>query len=117
LKLTASQYIFANAHTKSHADSKHTPLNLFSIARVHFLKMVILILLMLCLLCLPLVPLYSWTQGGGGQADGETDSAAVTGQTLAKIMGLIVACAFAFGVVLSVCTRAKKHEIFGSCAA
>lgn len=111
------RYIFANAHTKTHADSKHEALNLFSIARVHFLKMVILIFLMLCLLCLPLVPLYSWTQEGSGPADGGTDSASVTGQMLAKIMGLIVACAFAFGVVLSVCTRAKKHEIFGSCAA
>ncbi|KAK3955217.1 hypothetical protein QBC32DRAFT_380493 [Pseudoneurospora amorphoporcata] len=112
------RFIFANAHTKTFSDNKHTPLNLFSMARVHFLKMVILILLMLCLLCLPIIPLYSWTQGGGGdKADDDAHSAAVTGQTLAKIMGLIVACAFAFGVVLSICTRAKKHEIFGSCAA
>ncbi|KAH7635317.1 hypothetical protein B0T09DRAFT_370564 [Sordaria sp. MPI-SDFR-AT-0083] len=114
------RFLFANAHTKTHADSKHTPLNLFSIARVHFAKMVILILLMLCLLCLPIIPLYSWTQGGGGdKKDGESEeeSTAITGQTLAKMMGLIVSCALAFGVVLSVCTRAKKHEIFGSCAA
>ena len=80
---------------------------------------------MLCLLCLPIIPLYSWTQGGGsggggsskGKEDEDSDSEAVTGQTLAKMMGLIVSCALAFGVVLSVCTRAKKHEIFGSCAA
>ncbi|KAK1774852.1 hypothetical protein QBC45DRAFT_24718 [Copromyces sp. CBS 386.78] len=112
------RFIFANTHTQTFSDNKHTPLNLFSMARVHFLKMVILILLMLCLLCLPIIPLYSWTQGGGGdKADDDAHSAAVTGQTLAKMMGLIVACAFAFGVVLSVCTRAKKHEIFGSCAA
>ncbi|KAK3401496.1 hypothetical protein B0T20DRAFT_492207 [Sordaria brevicollis] len=120
------RYIFTNAETRAQTGPKNSPLNIFSIARVHFLKMVILITLMLCLLCLPLVPLYSWTQGGsGGASGGETDSdsdsdsdgPAVTGETLAKVMGLIVACAFAFGVVLSVCTRAKKHEIFGSCAA
>ena len=107
------RYIFGNAQTRIYAETKHSPLIVFSIARIHFLKMVILITLMLSLLCLPIIPLYNWAQPGGGQ----TDEDSVSGRTLAKMLGLIVACAFAFGVVLSVRTRAKKHEIFGSCAA
>jgi len=92
--------------------------------------MVILIGLMLSLLCAPLIPLYMWTKHlnntgeGGGAGDSKThhdasddDSVTINGAVLAKIMGLIVACAFSFGLVLSVCTRAKKHEIFASCAA
>ncbi|KAK3690188.1 hypothetical protein B0T22DRAFT_379341, partial [Podospora appendiculata] len=78
---------------------------IFSHTRIHVLKMVILILLMLSLLCVPLYPLFIWTQG------------TVDGPVLAKIMGLMVSCTFLFGLVLSVCTRARKHEIFGTCAA
>ncbi|KAK7707937.1 hypothetical protein SLS64_006759 [Diaporthe eres] len=41
----------------------------------------------------------------------------IDGKILAKMMGFQVACTLMFGGVLALCTRAKKHEIFGACAA
>lgn len=67
--------------------------------------MSILIFTMLFLLSAPLVPLYGWSQED------------IDGKVLAKMMGFQVCCTLAFGGVLALCTRAKKHEIFGACAA
>lgn len=67
--------------------------------------MSILILTMLFLLSAPLVPLYEWSQAG------------IDGKVLAKMMGFQVGCTLLFGGVLALCTRAKKHEIYGACAA
>lgn len=78
---------------------------MYSLARIHFLVMSLLILTMLFLFSAPLVPLYEWSQSG------------IDGKTLAKMMGFQVGCTLMFGGVLALCTRAKKHEIFGACAA
>lgn len=78
---------------------------MYSLARIHFLVMSLLILTMLFLFSAPLVPLYEWSQGG------------IDGKILAKMMGFQVGCTLMFGGVLALCTRAKKHEIFGACAA
>lgn len=67
--------------------------------------MSILILAMLFLLSAPLVPLYEWSQ------------ADMDGKVLAKMMGFQVGCTLMFGGLLALCTRARKHEIFGACAA
>lgn len=78
---------------------------MYSLARIHFFVMSLLILTMLFLFSAPLVPLYLWAQEG------------IDGKVLAKMMGFQVACTLMFGGVLALCTRAKKHEIFGACAA
>lgn len=67
--------------------------------------MTLLIITMLVLLSAPLVPLYEWSQAG------------MNGIVLAKMMGFQVGCTLIFGGVLVLCTRAKKHEIYGACAA
>lgn len=67
--------------------------------------MILLIITMLFLFSAPLVPLYEWSQ------------ADITGTVLAKMMGFQVGCTLVFGGVLALCTRAKKHEIYGACAA
>lgn len=67
--------------------------------------MTILIITMLLLFSAPLVPLYEWSQQ------------TITGVVLAKLMGFQVGCTLIFGAVLGLCTRAKKHEIYGACAA
>lgn len=78
---------------------------LYSLVRVHFFVMSILIITMLLLLSVPLVPLYEWSQAG------------IDGKVLAKMMGFQAGCTLLFGGVLALCTRAKKHEIYGACAA
>lgn len=78
---------------------------MYSLARIHFFVMSLLILTMLFLFSAPLVPLHLWAKGG------------IDGKILAKMMGFQVACTLMFGGVLALCTRAKKHEIFGACAA
>lgn len=78
---------------------------MYSVARIHFFVMSLLILTMLFLFSAPLVPLYSWSQDG------------IDRKVLAKMMGFQASCTLAFGGVLALCTRAKKHEIFGACAA
>ncbi|POS69243.1 hypothetical protein DHEL01_v212366 [Diaporthe helianthi] len=78
---------------------------LYSLARVHFFVMTILIAAMLFLFSAPLVPLWLWSQ------------TEIDGTVLAKMMGFQVGCTLAFGGVMAICTRAKKHEIFGACAA
>jgi len=77
---------------------------MYSAKRVHRLKMVILISLMLFLLSAPLYPLWRWGQE------------AINGATMAKIMVLQCSCTLIFGTVLSLCTRAKRHEIFAAAA-
>lgn len=78
---------------------------IYSLARIHFFVMAVVILTMLLLFSAPLVPLYEWSQ------------AKIDGKLLAKMMGFQVGCTLLFGGVLAICTRAKKHEIFGACAA
>ena len=58
------------------------------------------------LLSAPLYPLYLWTQ---------TDK--MDGQTIAKIMGLQCSCTLLFGIVLTLCTKARRVEIFMACSA
>ncbi|ROV96010.1 hypothetical protein VMCG_08013 [Cytospora schulzeri] len=81
------------------------PIVLYSLPRIHCLVMTILIITMLVLFSAPLVPLYEWSQAG------------INGKVLAKMMGFQVGCTLIFGGVLALCTRAKKHEIYGACAA
>jgi hypothetical protein len=77
---------------------------LYSARRIRIMKMCILIVLMLALLSGPLMPLYQWAQG------------IVDGIAMAKMMVLQVSCTLLFGVVLALCTKARKHEIFTACA-
>ncbi|KAJ0119570.1 hypothetical protein J7T55_013773 [Diaporthe amygdali] len=95
-------WIFSNAKLRENSDGL---IVMYSLARIHFFVMTLLILTMLFLFSAPLVPLYEWSQGG------------IDGKVLAKMMGFQVGCTLMFGGVLSLCTRAKKHEIFGACAA
>lgn len=56
-------------------------------------------------LTLPLYPLFHWSQ-----------SPNLDGATMAKIMGLQTSCTLLFGLVLTACTTAKRHEIFTASA-
>lgn len=69
--------------------------------------MTLLIITMLLLFSGPLVPLYTWSRDPDG----------INEVILAKMMGFQVGCTLVFGGVLALCTRARKHEIFGACAA
>ncbi|KAK0392941.1 hypothetical protein NLU13_2435 [Sarocladium strictum] len=69
--------------------------------RINMLTKGVLILLVGSLLSAPLYPLFSWTQGAN-----------VDGTHMAMIMGLQTGCTTVFGVVLHLCTIAKRHEIF-----
>ena len=97
-----NDHLLTHLHRQSNSDSS---IVLYSLVRVHFFVMSILILTMLFLFSAPLVPLYGWSQ------------AEIDGMVLAKMMGFQVGCTLLFGGVLALCTRAKKHEIFGACAA
>lgn len=77
----------------------------YSLKRIQCFVMVLLITTMLALFSVPLVPLYEWSQQD------------VSGVVLAKMMGFQIGCTLLFGGVLALCTRAKKHEIYGACAA
>ncbi|CAJ2507328.1 Uu.00g085140.m01.CDS01 [Anthostomella pinea] len=77
---------------------------IYSTKRILIFKMMILIAVMLVLLSGPLYPLYWWSQSN------------MDGLTMAKIMGLQCCCAMVFGLVLSVCTTAKRHEMLTASA-
>lgn len=102
LKIIGVEHYLTHSQRQSTSGSS---IVLYSLVRVHFFVMSILIVTMLFLLSAPLVPLYEWSQAG------------IDGKVLAKMMGFRVCCILLFGGVLALCTRAKKHEIYGACAA
>jgi hypothetical protein len=102
--LTTHQYLFCSPETRAKAD-QHTIL--YSKNRIDALVTTIITLMILFLLIIPIYVL--WDLAGQLQ-DGKTSASAVT-------IGVLLVFTLIFSAVLSLFTRARRHEILGAAAA
>jgi len=102
--LTQKQQLFCSPENREKADEKTI---LYSKNRIDALVTTIITLMILFLLIIPIYVLWNLA---GQLEDGKASASAVT-------IGVLLVFTLIFSAVLSLFTRAKRHEILGAAAA
>jgi drug/metabolite transporter superfamily protein YnfA len=108
MPLTRNQYLFCSPETRAKADEQTV---LYSKNRIDALVTMIITLMILFLLIIPIYVLWHLA----GQL--ENGKASASSRTVAATIGVLLVFTLIFSAVLSLFTRARRHEILGAAAA